>query len=233
MFDLSLSWSWLTLVALGSFHGLNPAMGWLFAVALGIQERRASAVAGALVPIAIGHAAAIAVVVIVIAMLGEILPQDVLMVAGGVAMLGFSLHKVLSRVRHPGWVGMRVRGRELIAWSFVMATAHGAGLMLVPALLDIGDGDVSSAVAHGGYHAHHAHVAVETGASLASSLAAVGVHTAALLAVAGILAMVVYTRVGVDVLRRAWVNLDLVWIGAMAIAGIVTVAMGGWSAVAA
>lgn len=233
MFDLSLSWSWLTLVALGSFHGLNPAMGWLFAVALGIQERRASAVAGALVPIAIGHAAAIAVVVIVIAMLGEILPQDVLMVAGGVAMLGFSLHKVLSRFRHPGWVGMRVRGRELIAWSFVMATAHGAGLMLVPALLDIGDGDVSSAVAHGGHHAHHAHVAVETGASLASSLAAVGVHTAALLAVAGILAMVVYTRVGVDVLRRAWVNLDLVWIGAMAIAGIVTVAMGGWSAVAA
>ena len=233
MFDVSLSWSWLTLVAMGSFHGLNPAMGWLFAAALGIQEGRAGAVVNALWPIAIGHAAAIAVVVGAIAMLGEIFPSDLLTIAGGLAMLGFAAYKVISRFRHPAWVGMRVRAPDLIAWSFMMATAHGAGLMLVPVLLEIrNEESIPSAVAHEGHHAHHMRVASESGADLAASLAALGVHTIAMLVVAGLLAVVVYTRVGVDVLRRAWINMDLIWIGAMAVAGVVTVGTGCWSIVA-
>lgn len=232
MFEIGFSWSWLSLITLGSFHGLNPAMGWLFAVALGIQERRAGAVVGALWPIAIGHAAAIAVVVGAIALLGQVVPQGLLMVAGGVAMLSFSVYKVVSKFRHPRWVGMRVRGRDLIAWSFLMATAHGAGLMLVPALLEIGNDGVPSAAAHEGHHGHHAHVAAESGEGILASLLAVGVHTAAMFAVAGILALVVYWRVGVDVLRRAWINMDLIWIGAMAIAGVVTVGMGVWPSIA-
>jgi hypothetical protein len=223
MIDTSSLWSWTSLVLLGSFHGLNPAMGWLFAVALGLQERRARAVVTALGPIALGHALSIAIVVAFVWMLGSVLPQDILMLIGGAAMLGFAAYKVATRFRHPRWVGMRVRGRDLVAWSFVMATAHGAGLMLVPALLDLRGDDAAVAVAEAGAHAHQHHMPASdggSGESLVVSLLAVGLHTVAMLVVAGLVAIVVYKRVGVDVLRRAWINVDLVWIGAIGAVGV-------------
>jgi hypothetical protein len=133
--DIGPSWPWPTLAALGAFHGLNPAMGWLFAVALGLQERRWRAVPTALVLIAVGHALAIATAVAAVSVLGLVAPPRVLLGLGGVTLLGFAAYKVGSRFRHPRWVGMRVRPWELVAWSFLMASAHGAGLMLTPVLV--------------------------------------------------------------------------------------------------
>src|SRR5215204_5131907 len=219
MLDLSSSWPWLSLAALGAFHGLNPAMGWLFAVSLGLQERRLRAVLLALGPIALGHALAIGLAAGVVGMVGVVIPQRVLLALGGAALLGFAAYKVATRFRHPRWVGMRVGPRELVAWSFLMASAHGAGLMLVPVLVALRGEGVSSALAHAGHLGHAAHQPPAGGESLLPALAAVGLHSAAMLGVAGVLAVVVYQKLGVEVLRRAWVNLDLIWVGALVVVG--------------
>jgi hypothetical protein len=214
---------------MGSFHGLNPAMGWLFAVALGLQQRRLGAVVAALGPIAIGHALSIAGVVAVAWALGTFLPEEVLMVAGGLTMLAFAGWKVATRFRHPAWVGMRVGPKELVAWSFLMATAHGAGLMLLPPLLALRSNSVPEAAASGGHHAHHIPVTGADGQSdLVVAVLALGLHTFALFVVTAAIALVVYTRVGVDVLRKAWVNVDLIWIAVLAVAGGVTLMAGSW-----
>ena len=223
--DVSASWPWLSLAALGAFHGLNPAMGWLFAVALGLQERRLRAVLTALGPIALGHALAIGVAAVVIGALGLVVPQRLLLALGGAALLGFAAYKVATRFRHPRWVGLRVGPRELVLWSFLMASAHGAGLMLVPALVRLRGEAVPGALAQAGHATHLAHAGhaghhpPAADGALAVAAAAVGLHTAAMLAVAAALAVVVYRKLGVGVLRRAWVNLDLVWVGALAVTG--------------
>jgi uncharacterized membrane protein len=216
---VSESWPWLTLAVLGAYHGLNPAMGWLFAVALGLQERRGGAVLQALPPIALGHAIAISLAVLVIGVARIVVPLDVLRyVCAGVLIL-FGLYKVARR-RHPRWVGMRVGFRDLTAWSFLMASAHGAGLMLIPVLLR-----VSSTERMQGAHAHGAHTdpATMTGsATVLADLAAVGLHTLALFAVMGVIAVVVYEKLGVMILKRTWFNLDLLWAGALVGAGLIT-----------
>jgi hypothetical protein len=219
-------WPWITLALLGAFHGLNPAMGWLFAVALGLQERRLGAVVVALGPIGLGHALAIACIAIPFGLLQIVVPGELLLILGGLTLIGYAVYKIATRFRHPRWVGMRINPRELVAWSALMAGAHGAGLMLIPALSRLSEGP-PAAMANTGHahHSHHAHVS-ETGSSLASSLAAVTLHTAAMLAVMGMLAVIVYRWVGVDILRKAWVNLDLIWTAALLAAGAVTLAIG-------
>src|SRR5215203_6673775 len=157
MLDLSSSWPWLSLAALGAFHGLNPAMGWLFAVSLGLQERRLRAVLIALGPIALGHALAIGLAAVVVGMVGLVIPQRLLLVLGGAALLAFAVSKVITRFRHPRWVGMRVSSRELVLWSFLMASAHGAGLMLVPVLAGVRGEGVTSASAHAEHFGHVGH----------------------------------------------------------------------------
>ena len=135
--EMSQAWPWLSLAALGAFHGLNPAMGWLFAVALGLQERRLWAVTTALGPIALGHALAIGLAAVSVSLLGLVIPQRLLLALGGAALLGFAAYKIATRFRHPRWVGMRVSPRELVLWSILMVSAHGAGLMLVPVLVGL------------------------------------------------------------------------------------------------
>jgi hypothetical protein len=229
MLDLSSSWPWLSLLALGAFHGLNPAMGWLFAVALGLQERRLRAVMIALGPIALGHALAIGLAAVVVGMVGLVIPQRLLLVLGGAALLGFAAYKVATRFRHPRWVGMRVSSRELVLWSFLMASAHGAGLMLVPVLAGLRGDGVPSALAHAG---HTGHQSPGGNVSLLPALAAVSLHSFAMLAVAGGIAVVVYQKLGVEVLRRAWVNLDLIWVGALVVVGGLALGLGLWSSLA-
>jgi hypothetical protein len=224
-------WPWLALLALGAFHGLNPAMGWLFAVALGLQERRLGAVTAALGPIALGHTLAIAMAAMAVGLFGLVLPQRVLLVLGGAALLGFACYKIATRFRHPRWVGMRVGPRELVLWSFLMASAHGAGLMLVPVLVGLRGEGVTSALAdaaHAGHLGHLGRQAPAESAALAPVLAAVGLHAAAMLTVAAVLAVVVYQKLGVAVLRRAWVNLDFIWVGALAITGGIALGLGFW-----
>jgi hypothetical protein len=221
-------WPWLSLLALGAFHGLNPAMGWLFAVSLGLQERRLRAVTTALGPIALGHALAIGLAAVAVGTLGLVIPQRLLLALGGAALLGFAAYKVVTRFRHPRWVGMRVGPRELVLWSFLMASAHGAGLMLVPVLVGLRGEGVSIALAHAGHSGHVGHQVPSASDALLPALAAVSLHSVAMLTVAGVIAVVVYQKVGVEVLRRAWVNLDLIWVSALVVVGGIALGLGLW-----
>jgi hypothetical protein len=208
-------------------------MGWLFAVALGLQEQRGRAVVAALGPIALGHALAIGLVVVPVGLLGLVIAPRVLLALGGLALLSFAGYKVARRFRHPRWVGMRVGPRDLVLWSFIMATAHGAGLMLAPAVaLLAGPGRETAAIAadRGDHVAHMGHTAAaaDAGAALAPALAGTLLHTGAMFAVMGIVAVLVYRVLGVDVLRRAWINLDWIWVGALTIAGMIALGFSLW-----
>ena len=199
---------WMMLL-LGAYHGLNPGMGWLFAVALGMQEQKGSAVAKSLVPIVLGHALAIGSVVLVALFLGVTLQLVVIRYLVAAILVGLGIF-CLMRHWHPRWIRMQVGFRDLTVWSFLMASAHGAGLMVVPVLLG---GTTAQA---GG----HDHMAAATN-PLAGMLAT-GVHTAAYLAVTGLMAWIVYRRIGLALLRKTWINFDLVWAVALVSAGLAT-----------
>jgi hypothetical protein len=202
---MSASWPWLLLVGLGAYHGLNPAMGWLFAVALGLHRGSRRVVLQSLIPIAVGHAAAIAVVAGAVLALGVVVDAGLLRAVGGGSLLLWALYHALYGTRHRVRVGMRVGFAGLVMWSFLMAGAHGAGLMVVPALvpLCLGEGmPVSLGLGSPGV-----------------ALLAVVVHTAAMLIVTAAIAIPVYEWLGLAFLRRYWFNLDRVWTGALVVAG--------------
>jgi len=204
--------SWVTLMALGAFHGINPGMGWLFAVALGMQERRRGAVLRALLPLGAGHALAVAGAVGIALALGAVVPTAWLRwpIAGVLVLLGVLR---FFRHRHPRWARMRVSMGGLTLWSFLMATAHGAGLMVVPVFVGM---------AMAGEHAHHMPAA---GAGAGTALFATGLRAAGYLAVTAIIAVVVFEKLGVGILRRAWLNLDLIWSAALIATGAMTLSV--------
>ena len=205
------SGSWLALVGLGAFHGINPAMGWLFAVALGLHRRSRTVVLTSLIPIALGHALAVAVVAFAVVALGTIVDQQAIRLVSGVVLIGWAVYHRLYGSRHRVRFGMRVGMVGLGLWSFLMASAHGAGLMLVPFLLPL-DPHGSAA---GHLDGHHV-----LGGSLSLSLAAIGVHSLATLVVTGVMAILVYEWVGLAFLRRGWINLDLLWMAALVVTGL-------------
>jgi hypothetical protein len=201
------SWPWLALAGLGAFHGINPAMGWLFAVALGLHRRSRAVVVLALIPIAIGHALAILAVALAVVLLGVVVDQRAIRIGAGVLLIGWAAYHRLYGARHRVRFGMQVGMLGLGAWSFLMASAHGAGLMLVPVLIPL---------------CLAASPAQElSAAGSAIALAAVGVHTLAMLATTGIIAIVVYQWFGVGFLRRGWINLDLIWTIALVATGLI------------
>jgi hypothetical protein len=201
------SWGWPALLLLGAYHGINPGMGWLFAVALGMQEQRRAAVAWSLVPITLGHACAIAAAIAVAGVLGLVVSPRYLQLIVAAVLFAFGGYRLL-RHRHPKGGGMRVGFGDLTLWSFLMASAHGAGVMVLPVLFGLSAGE----------HAGHS-----LGArSLPSALLAVGVHTAGYLVVTALVAAIVYEKVGLAVLRKAWVNMDLMWAGALVLTGLLT-----------
>ena len=219
-------WPWLTLALLGAYHGINPAMGWLFAVALGLQERRRAAVFRAFVPIALGHAVSVAAVVVLLGAAQGLVDLGVLRLIGAVVLVIFGLYKLLAPMSHPRWVGMQVNFRDLTAWSFLMATAHGAGLMLLPVLLLLPSAGAQAAHDMAGHAAHAAHMQMAGAvAAPTAEIAAVAIHTAAMFLVMGAIAMVVYEKVGLAILRRAWVNLDLMWAVALIVTGALSLAL--------
>jgi hypothetical protein len=202
--------SWAGLLALGAFHGVNPGMGWLFAVALGMQERRRTAVCRAMLPLALGHALAIAAAIAVAVLAGAVVPLKTIQwgVAGVLLVLGLSR---LFRHGHPRWVGMHVSMKDLTVWSFLMASAHGAGLMVLPLVL--GTAPAPHCAAH----------AVGPGTS--AVVWATIVHSGGYLAASAAVALVVFEKLGVGLLRKAWFNLDLVWAVVLVVTSIVTVVM--------
>jgi len=208
-------WPWLAVFGLGLFHGINPAMGWLFAVALGLQEQKRAAVLRALPPIALGHALSIGIIIAVLLLARVAVPPRTLKIAASAILFGFGLFRLL-RSRHPNWVGMRVGFGDLTLWSFVMASAHGAGLMLVPFFLPSAAGEESH---H--HEAHQMHAWAFANFSAPSLLiAAVVIHTLGYLVITALVAIVVYQNVGVAILRHAWFNIDLLWMLALMITGV-------------
>jgi len=191
-------WAWAALFALGAWHGINPAMGWLFAVALGLQKRSARAVWQSLLPIATGHMLAITAVVALALLAGAALPLAYARFAVAALLLAFGLFRLLSG-RHPRFGGMQVGFRDLTIWSLLTASAHGAGFMLLPILLGVSS-----------IHSAHAAQVPQTFTVSAASIAVI-IHTLAYLLVTGVIAWLVYARFGLSILRRAWFNLDRIW----------------------
>jgi hypothetical protein len=209
----------VVLGVLGAFHGLNPAMGWLFAVSRGLQNHSRSAVLASLGPLAAGHALSIALVVAVFGILQMVVDLDVVRYVSAAALLGFGVFKLLKPFAHPRWVGMRVGGGQLCLWSFLMASAHGAGLMLIPAL---GSATARAAVASDP-HVATARLALGS-AGLATT--AVLVHTLAVFVVTAVTAVVVYDRFGLAFLRTSWLNVDMFWAAALLLSGLYVLAIG-------
>jgi hypothetical protein len=201
-------WPWLVLAGLGAFHGLNPAMGWLFAVALGLHRNSRVILVHALPAIAVGHAVSIAMVAGAVVLAGIAVNGRVLLAGSGLLLIGWAIYHQLYGHRHRVRVGMRTGLAGLALWSFLMATAHGAGLMVLPALIPLClAGPPLGNIAAGG--------------SLGIALAAVGIHTAAMLAVTGVIAVAVREWLGLAILRSAWINFDLVWTAGLALTGVV------------
>jgi hypothetical protein len=201
-------WPWLALIGLGLFHGINPAMGWLFAVALGLHRQSRSIVLLSWVPIALGHAAAVALVLVAVLTLGLVVDSATLTRAAAAMLLGWALWHALRGHRQRLRVGMQTGLAGLALWSFLMSSAHGAGLMLVPVLLPLCLANSPSGQ-------------LTASGSLPVALAALGVHTAAMLATIAAVSLIVYEWVGLAFLRSGWVNLDLIWIAALGSCGVV------------
>ncbi|HTS46787.1 MAG TPA: hypothetical protein VMH05_02520 [Bryobacteraceae bacterium] len=194
---------WSTLFLLGAYHGINPGMGWLFAVARGMQEHRARAVAWSLPPIALGHALSIGTVVLLAGLAQMALPLAYIRIGVAVTLVGLGVYKLI-RSRHFRWGGMQVGFRELTIWSFLMASAHGAGLMLLPVVL-------------AGPHAQH----MAAAQGVVSGAWAALIHTLGYFTVTAAVALLVYQKFGLAMLRRSWVNMDLIWAIALVVTGFV------------
>ena len=199
---------WLVLIGLGAFHGINPAMGWLFAVALGMHRGSRRVVALALVPIVLGHAAAIALALALLVAAGAVIQAAVLNALAGGFLIAWGIYHLWRGHRQRVRFGLTTGLAGLAAWSFLMASAHGAGLMLAPVILE---GSIG--------HSHHGHHPSLAG-SLGVAMAAVGVHTLAMAVTTAAVALAVYEWVGLAVLRRAWFNVDRLWAAALIAAGL-------------
>ncbi|HWV56466.1 MAG TPA: hypothetical protein VNZ57_03245, partial [Longimicrobiales bacterium] len=247
----------LALLGLGALHGINPGMGWLFAVSLGLQERSRRAVWRAMGPLALGHALAVATAITVATVVGLVIPPEIQRWIVAAALLAVGVMH-LRRHFHPRFGGMRVGARELTMWSFLMASAHGAGLMVLPIFLEAGDqpvavaespapGDVTVAATshvhhghdhgaveivaanedvalHGAHAAHAAALGGVPGDGLAGLLGAL-IHAAGYLLATVLIAVIVYEKLGLRLLRRAWINMDVIWAGALVTTAVLLVVL--------
>jgi hypothetical protein len=191
-------WPWIATAGLGAYHGVNPAMGWLFAVALGLHRKSRQVLFVSLIPIALGHAAAVAAGLLAVLSFGVLLERDTISRLAGIALIGWAVWHICYGHRRVVRTGMQTSLLGLAAWSFAMAGAHGAGLMLLPAILPlcVSQGPASGLIASPSW---------QTG------LAALLVHTAAMFVVIAAVSVIVYEWVGLAFLRRNWINFDLVW----------------------
>jgi hypothetical protein len=202
------SWGWPALFLLGAYHGINPGMGWLFAVARGMQEHATGAVARALIPITLGHALSIGLVVALAGLVRIVLPLGYVQIVVAIALISLGVFRLLRR-KHFAWGGMQVGFRDLTFWSFLMASAHGAGLMVLPIVLHTIPQE----------HEHHMDMAASAGAW--TGIAATLIHTLGYLSVTALIALLVYRKFGLSLLRKGWFNLDLVWAVALIVTGCV------------
>lgn len=211
-----MDWTWITLALLGAYHGLNPAMGWLFAVALGMQERSRKAIFRALPAVAVGHEGALVVTLGILRAAEVVAAATLVQPLAAAGVIAFGLFKVFWPRWHPKWVGMRVGPKDLAVWSFLMSMAHGAGVMLLPVWLRV------QPVAANEVHNHPAASFDISSISFGHDAAALTLHTASMLLVMVVVALLVYEKLGLAMLRKAWINQDVLWGLSLVTAGSLT-----------
>jgi hypothetical protein len=197
-------WPWLALAGLGAFHGLNPAMGWLFAVALGLHRHNRRVVWLAPLPIALGHALSIAIMAGAFLWAGLAIDPRIVRIGAGLFLIGWALYHWRYGHRQRVRVGMQAGLAALAVWSFLMATSHGAGLMLWPVLMPL---------------CFPAAPEPTVTSPFLTALLGIGIHTLAMLTVSTAVAVAVYEWIGLEILRHAWLNVDLIWTLALLLAG--------------
>jgi hypothetical protein len=210
---------WLAVIASGIYHGLNPGMGWPLAVSAGLMDRRANALFAALVPLAIGHFVAMLAIILPFAFLVSLLEwRSVIQISAGLIVVAFGAFKLINR-RHPRALA-RIRPAQLGLWSFAVAMAHGAGLMLIPIYLGLCSSDPEPG-----------HAAAQTliGGNLNMALIVSSVHTVAMVSSGGILAWASYRYLGLQLVSRTWINLEAVWALSLILAGGLGILAGSWS----
>lgn len=201
--------SWAAIFGSGVFHGINPAMGWLFATALGLQRGNRLALFMALPPLALGHAASVFVVTSSALAFGIVAKAGDLRLAMGALLIGWALYHYLYGHRHRVQVGMTAGFLGLALWSAATATLHGAGLMLIPALMPLCSPGAATL----------------TG-SMIPAVQATLVHTAVASLTSTAIAVAAYEYLGLGILRRGWINFDWLWSGALVVTGVVLLALG-------
>lgn len=207
---------WLAVIASGLYHGINPGMGWPLAVSAGMMERSARALTVALMYLAAGHLLAMLVVIVPFALLAALVSwQMQIQIAASLLVIGFGVFQ-LARRRHPRALA-RIGPTRLALWSFAVAIAHGAGLMLLPIYLGLcraEDGDRG-----------HVAAGVLINANLGMALLVSLIHTLAMVAAGGCLAWLVYRYVGLKLVARSWFNLDAAWSYSLILVGALSLAM--------
>jgi hypothetical protein len=214
---VSASFVYASLFLLGCYHGINPGMGWLFAAALGFQERSSKAVFKAIVPLVLGHLLSVAAIVLVATIAAATLPRPAVHAAAAAILIGYGLYRAI-RARHPRWVGMRVGFWGLVLWGLLMSTAHGAGLMLLPFV-------TPAHVPGNAMPGMPTLPAVPQAFGIGTSLLYIGVHTLGYVVTMTAIAFIVYNKVGVRFLRTGWLNVDAVWSVALVVTGIIALFM--------
>lgn len=204
---------WLAVVASGLYHGVNPGMGWPLAVSAGLMERSPRALLAALGPLTIGHLLAMAVVILPFALLVTLVAwQQPIRIGASLLVIGFGVYRLVNR-RHPRALA-RIRPTQLGLWSFAVAMAHGAGLMLVPVYLGLCRAAGSDQAA-----------GTLIGSDLGMGVLVAVVHSLAMVAAGGAFAWLVYRTLGLKAVARSWFNLDVVWAGSLVLVGGLSLAL--------
>ena len=210
-------WLWLAIVVSGLYHGINPGMGWPLAVAAGLMDKSPRALFAALWPLSIGHLAAMLAMLLPFALLLALVQwQHQIQAGAAILVIAFGLFRLLYP-RHPR-VLARIRPTHLALWSFVVAIAHGAGLMLVPIYLGL----CQTADANAG----HQSAAILSRANLEMAMIVSVVHTLAMVSAGGCAAWLVYRYLGLRYVSRSWFNLDTIWALSLILVGAVALAIG-------
>ncbi len=198
-------WTVAAFALLGVYHGVNPGMGWLLAVGRGLQDRSRRSLLLSLLPIAVGHELSVVLVVGGVLLTQAFVPPHTIRLLAALVLISFGVYKIWRPRAHPRGSGMRMGLLGLAGWSFLMASAHGAGLMLAPVLLGMPVSDSYADV---------------RGIGLVAAMLS-AVHVTVMLGTMAVVAVIVYERLGLNVLRRAWVNLDLGWAAILVASGVV------------